>query len=91
MFEVSKISVAFRTSKDDPTYSWHRIDSVKRQESGDSALYTVTYLTDGKTAEFSFWHIPKASEPDLQVYGCKNLNEVTWTKTTYEPIAHPSS
>jgi len=88
MFEVSKISVAFRTSKDDPSYTWHRIDSVHRRVDADSTLYTVTYQTDGKTAEFSFWQVPKPSGPVIRF---KNLNEVTWTKTTYEPIAHPSS
>jgi hypothetical protein len=88
MFEVTKISVAFRTSKDDPTYTWHRIDSIRRQPSADSTLYTVTYQTDGKTAEFSFWHVPQSARGPVIRF--KNLNEVTWTKTTYEPIARPN-
>ncbi|MEO8634979.1 MAG: hypothetical protein ABI587_06860 [Gemmatimonadales bacterium] len=88
MFEVSATSIAFRTSVKSPDYTWHRIDHIKATVTPDSTLYTVQYLEQGKTADFSFWHIPGAGAgaPAIRF---AHATEVTWTKTPYLPIAKP--
>jgi hypothetical protein len=86
MFEVSATSIAFRTSVKSPDYTWHRIEHIKAKMAGDSTLYTVQYLEQGKTADFSFWHVPAGKAPAIRF---EHAPEVTWHKTPYLPIAKP--
>jgi hypothetical protein len=85
MFEVGQHSIAFRTSSDSPDYTWHKIDQVKITGPADSALYTVVYEEEGKTAEFAFWFMNR----DKPVIRFLHQPETVWNKTPYEPIARP--
>ncbi len=86
MFEVSATSIAFRTSKESPDYTWHKIDHVKARVTPDSTLYTVQYLEQGKVADFAFWHIPGGKTAAIRF---EHASDVTWHLTPYLPIAKP--
>lgn len=86
MFELSPISIAFRTSAKSPEYTWHKIASLEVKPAGsDSTFFNLHYELDGSEAEFGFWLIPGAA-PVIHV---ANQQGTTWKKTVYEPIARP--
>lgn len=82
MFELSQNTIAFRTSRDAPDYTWHKIDDYRTRTAGDSTLFTVLYEEEGKKAEFGFWMVPQRKDTLIRVVHQVN---VVWKKTPLIP------
>jgi len=81
MFELGERTIAFRTSKDSPDYTWHKIVGHRTQAAGDSVLFTVTYVEGSREAEFAFWLIARRDT----VVRLQHQAGVVWKKTPLLP------
>lgn len=82
MFELTEHTIAFRTSRDSPDYTWHKVTGHRSRTLGDSTLFTVEYEESGRTAEFGFWLLQQQRKPLIHV---QRQAGVAWTKTPFEP------
>jgi hypothetical protein len=74
-FEVSEHELAFQTSAKG-SLTRHKIVGVAAKSRPDSTRFTVTYESEGQTAEFAFWYVTSPS-PAIRFV---NQHDVTWTK-----------
>jgi len=78
LFEVTPETLTFHTGAASSEKTIHRITRARVQEAGDSTLFLVSYDQEGKTAEFSFYLVPRPKP----VIHFKNQQGVTWAKTS---------
>ncbi len=74
-FEVSETELVFQTSAKAGSSTRHKILGVEAKARPDSTRFTVTYESEGQTAEFAFWYV--SAGPVIRFV---NQHDVTWTK-----------
>lgn len=75
-FELGDGTIAFGTNAKTGDRTVHKIQMFRAKAAGDSTLFTVTYMEEGKSAECAFWYF-SGPTPVIKLV---HPTDVVWTR-----------